>query len=309
MSTTIQHPHISVVVFVRNAAGTIERAIASVFDQGNAAKELLVLDGGSTDGTLDIIRRYATKIAYWRSCPDGGPEYAIKEGMDRATGDVICLLPADDWFEPGALECVAREFAEDPGLDVLSCGARIVHFEEDGSLLVDAEFMKPEDLEFTISNIVGGVLSGGRFIRRRVYRQVGGYNPDFHMSNDLEFFIRVCLARPKTKVVPQLMYTYLKHPTSRTLGEQPDMVMAMMRGNIRVSAHHLAHSPLLPDERRELRGFHGRSCARLAWMSAVRGQAVETAKTLWEAVRQNWLWPVQVIYWSCRHLLKLKRYA
>lgn len=298
---------ISVVVFVLNAATTIERALTSVFEQQHSLVELLVLDGGSTDGTLDIIRRYEARIAYWRSFPDGGPEYAIKEGTDRASGDVICLLPADDWFEPGALDQVAREFAADPDLDVLSCGARIVHYEEGERLVVDAEFLDPEDLEFDISNLVRGVVTGGRFVRRRIYRQLGGYNPDFHMSNDLEFLVRVCLARPKAKVLPQLIYTYRRHPASRTLGGQPEMVMAMMRGNIRVSAHHLAHSPLLPDERRELRGFHGRSCARLAWMSAVRGEPAEAVAVLRQAVTQNWLWPIQVICWLGRFLLEPKR--
>lgn len=299
-------PRLSVVIFVKNAAATIERALTSVFEQPDSLVELLVLDGGSTDGTLDIIRRHEAKIAYWRSFPDGGPEYAMKEGTERASGDVVCLLPADDWLEPSALDQVAREFAADPDLDVLSCGVRIVHYEEGDKLVVDAEFLDPKDLEFKISNIVHGVLSGGRFIRRRIYRQIGGYNPDYSMSNDLEFLIRVCLMRPRAKVLPRLVYTYCRHPASRTLGGDPDMVMAMMRGNIRVSAHHLAHSPLLPGERRELRGFHGRCCARLAWMSMVRGKPAEAVSVLCQAVAQNWLWPIQVVYWFFRYTLKSK---
>ena len=299
-------PPLSVVVFVKNAAATIERALTSVLEHQSLSVELLVLDGGSADGTVGIIRGYQQRIAFWRSFPDGGPEFAIREGIERASGEVICLLPADDWLEPGALDHVAREFADDPELDVLSCGVRIVHYEGGENLAVDAEFLDPKDLEFSIYNIVRRVLSGGRFIRRRISSQVGGYNPDYRMSNDLEFFIRVILARPKTKVLPRLVYTYCRHLASRTLGGDPGMVMAMMRGNIRVAADHLARSPLRPDERRELRGFHGRCCARLAWMSLARGEPVETVKVLCQAVRENCMWPIQVVYWLVQYALRSK---
>ena len=278
----------------------------SVLEIQDSPVELLVLDGGSTDGTVEIIRRYQQRIAFWRSFTDGGPEFAISEGIERATGEVICLLPADDWLEPRALDHVAREFAADPELDVLSCGVRVVHFDRDDNPVVDAEFLDSGILEFNIHNIVRQVLSGGRFIRRRVYRQLGGYNPDYSMSNDLELFIRVILARPKTKVLSMLAYTYWRHPASRTLGRSPDMDMEMMRGSIRVAADHLAHSPLRPDERRELRGFHGRCCGRLAWMLMVRGKLAETVSVLRQAVAENHLWPIQVIYWSFRYAVGSK---
>lgn len=299
-------PWLSVVVFVKNAAGTVERALKSVLEHQHSKVELLVLDGGSTDGTIEVVRRYQQQIAYWRTFHDGGPEFAIREGIERATGDVICLLPGDDWLEPNALDNVAREFAADPDLDVLSCGVRTVHFEGGGNPVVESEFADPRDLEFTIHNMVRRVLSGGRFIRRRVYRQLGGYNPDYSMSNDLELFVRVILARPKTKVLPQVVYTYWRHPGSRTLGRDPDMDMAMMRGSIRVAADHLARSQLLPDERRELRGFHGRCCARLAWMSMVRGKPGEAFSVLRQAVAENGLWPIQVVYWLFRYVVRLK---
>jgi hypothetical protein len=84
------------------------------------------------------------------------------------------------------------------------------------------------------------------------------------------------------------------------------MDMAMMRGSIRVAADHLARSQLLPDERRELRGFHGRCCARLAWMLMVRGKPVEVFSVLRQAVAENGLWPIQLVYWLFRYLAGLR---
>src|SRR5712664_2527432 len=95
-------PLISVVVFARNAVATIGRTLDSVCSQRNRRIELIVLDGGSTDGTVEVIQKYRDRIAQLRSGPDGGPTNAINEGVRRATGDVICLLPADDWLEAEA---------------------------------------------------------------------------------------------------------------------------------------------------------------------------------------------------------------
>jgi len=287
---------------------TTERALTSVLAQGQPPVGLLVIDGGSTDGTIDIVRKYESSIAHWRSYRDGNATVALNEGVERATGDVIALLPADDWIEPGGLGIVKNAFSADPDLDVVSCGTRIVHFERGGNLVVDAEFLAPKDLEFDMYGILRLPLTCGRFIRRRVYRRVGGHNPEYCMSNDLDFLIRVCLSRPKTKVVPQLVYSYRRHPASRTLGGGPDSIMDTSRGNISVSAHHLEYSPLMPDERSELRRLHGRSSARLAWILIARGRIHESMMTLLQTVRHNWLWPVQIIYWFGCYLLNSKRY-
>jgi len=307
--TSYAAPRLSVIVFVRNAVNSVERALKSVVNYPNSSVELLVLDGGSTDGTVEIIRRYQDRIAFWRTFPDGGPIYAVKEGVERATGDAICLLPADDWLEPGALDYIVREFAADPDLDVLSCGIRFIHYESDERLVVDAEVLHPNDLEFTIHNVVRQVISGGRFIRRRVYQRMGGFDPAYSISNDLDFFIRVILARPKTRVLSRLVYTYWRNPESRTMGRDPDMDMAMMRDNIRLAAHYMTDPSARPDEQLELRGFHGRCCARLVWMSMVRGKLVEAVSVLRQAIAKNHLWPVQVIYWSFRHVLGSKRFV
>lgn len=288
---------LSVVVFVKDAVATIERALTSVLEQKGPSVELLVLDGGSTDGTVEIIRRHDSRIAFWRSFPDGGPEQAINEGILRATGDVISLLPADDWFEPGGLAEVVREFANDPELDVLSCGARIVHFEDNGKLVVDMEYLQPADLEFSIHYLIRWCLTNARFIRRRAYRKVGGQNPDLRMSADLDLLIRICLARPKARVLPRLVYNYRRHPASRTIGGQPHMVMAMMRGNIEVALRNLHDPRLTGEERRELRGLHGRSCARLAWMHLCQGEIVYSLRIIWRAISLDPIWPLHVAYW------------
>jgi len=302
-----ESPVISVVVFVLNAVDTIRRALESVTGADQPPVELLVLDGGSTDGTLDVIRNFEHKIAYWRSYRDGNPTIALNEGVARARGKIICLLPADDWIEPGGLYVVRNEFLNDPELEVLSCGTRFAHFQPDGSLSVDAEFRESRVLEFTMGNIVRCPLTAGRFILRRLYNDVGAYNPDYRMSNDLDFLVRVLLKRPKTKVAPQLVYTYRMHRGSRTLGGDPSMVLQMVEYNAKVAEDHLTNPVLTHDERRELRGLHGRSSARLAWMLLARGRVAKSAKALTRAVGFNPFFPIMVPIWIAQKIRRRGR--
>jgi glycosyltransferase involved in cell wall biosynthesis len=296
-------PTISVVVFVLNAAKTIDHALRSVTTPDQPPVELVIMDGGSTDGTVDVIRSYEKKIAFWRSHRDGGAIVALNDGVSKATGDIICLLPGDDWVEPGALHLVRERFARDPDLDVLSCGTRFAHHDPDGTLRVDQEFTDPGGLELTMKNLVRCPLTAGRFVRRRMYVRLGNYDSSYEMSNDLDFLIRVCLQRPKTAVLPHLVYTYRVHEQSRTLSGNSAMVFQMMRDNIRVAATHLRSSPLRSEERTELKGLHGRNSARFAWMLLVKGEIGRAAGVLYDAIRVNRWWPLQVWYWiGCRVL-------
>jgi len=297
-------PLISVIVFVLNAAQTIDRALRSVTADDQPQIELLVMDGGSTDGTLEVIRKYQSKLAYWRSRRDGSAAIAINEGVERATGRVICLLPADDWIEAGALHIVAKAFRADAELQVLSCGTRVARVDKDGSIFSEVNFIDMRVLDFRMSNIVRCPLTAGRFISRRLYKEVGGYNPVYLISNDLDFLIRVLMRRPKSQVQERLVYTYRRHPGSRTLGGDPMMIMEMMREFVRVAEHHLDASPLDAAERTALLGLHGRACARLGWMTAVRGEVVNGARAILKAIRRNRAFPFMVFVWIAQKLLR-----
>lgn len=302
-------PGVSVIVFVRNAVSTIEQALASVVEQRVPGIELIVLDAGSTDGTVDVIRRFADNIAWWRSAPDGGPTAAINEGVERASGDIICLLPSDDWLEPGALQAVAAEFAADPDLDVLSCGTRIVHFEPNGEMQVDALFNNAAILEFSMDNIVRFPLTAGRFIRRRVYQQFEGHDVHYRIGSDLDFLVRVCAAGLKAKVLEQVAYTYRRHARSMTLSGNPEMVFLMMSDEVEIAESCMSRAGLSAVNRRALVGLHGRASTRLAWMLLTRGRAGEALRALGRAWRLNLLWPLLVPFWIVRGWLERRRLA
>lgn len=101
---------ISIITVSYNAAVTIEQTILSVIRQDYPNIEYIIIDGGSTDGTIDIIRKYEDKIAYWVSEPDQGIYDAMNKGIRRATGDYLYFLGADDWLKDEKVLCRVREF-------------------------------------------------------------------------------------------------------------------------------------------------------------------------------------------------------
>ena len=101
---------ISIVTVSYNAISTIEQTILSVIGQDYPNIEYIVIDGGSTDGTVDVIKKYEDKITYWISEPDGGMYDALGKGFERVTGDVCAYINADDFYQPHAFATAAQIF-------------------------------------------------------------------------------------------------------------------------------------------------------------------------------------------------------
>ena len=112
-------PRISIVTISYNQGQFLEEAIRSVLLQRYPNLEYIVIDGGSTDGSADIIQKYQKKIAYWCSEPDGGPAAGLNKGFRRATGEIFAFLNADDFYLPGSLHRIATLFRANPSADVL----------------------------------------------------------------------------------------------------------------------------------------------------------------------------------------------
>lgn len=139
-------PTISIVTPNYNGARTLEKTIRSVLLQGYPNLEYTVIDGGSTDGSVEIIKKYEQFLTYWISEKDKGQSNAINKGFVRCTGEIVNWLCSDDILLPGALVTVAKQFMQHPEIDVVSGQGRMVFENEGGREMVGGTTKEMIDL-------------------------------------------------------------------------------------------------------------------------------------------------------------------
>lgn len=180
-------PLISVITVCYNSAGTLARALQSVADQDWPCVEHIVIDGASTDGSPAIIDRFRPQLAHVVSEPDDGIYDAMNKGLDRAGGDIICFLNADD------------EYATNT---VLSRVATLMHEQQLDALMGDVGFFHEADPQrmvrryrsnhFTPSRLAWGWMPAhpALFLSRAVVQRVGRFKTDYRIAGDYEFIVR-----------------------------------------------------------------------------------------------------------------------
>lgn len=179
-------PTISVVTPSFNQARFLERTIRSVIEQGYPKLEYIVMDGGSNDGSQEIIKRYAASLAYWTSGPDGGQTAAINSGWRRAGGEIVAWLNSDDFYLPGTLLEIGRAFATDPTASMIYGLTQRVDGDGNPMGTVGSEFRWRTLL---YSHQV--IPQPSAFFRRSAVDAVGPLDESLHYSMDYDFFLRL----------------------------------------------------------------------------------------------------------------------
>lgn len=205
-------PKISVVTPSYNQVAFLEQTLRSVLDQDYSNVEYLVIDGGSTDGSVDVIRRHASRLAYWTSEADGGQADALARGFRRATGDVLCWLNSDDVLLPGALSRVADYFAKNPQAEALSGGAYYV--DSFGRPLGGWFGTYTLGVQATHDRLryydQDGVFQQATFWKRSAYEAVGGIDDKLQFVMDHDLFVRLA-SRRRFGRLPQLLACFRLH--------------------------------------------------------------------------------------------------
>lgn len=193
-------PKISVITPSLNQGRFLEHAIVSVLDQNYPNLEYMIIDGGSQDGSLPIIKKYADRLAYWCSEPDGGQSHAINKGLARASGDIVAYLCSDDQYLPGALAAIADAFARKPNSSWIAGACRFAR--PDGSEYTWYPQKAPED-RVRLITAPWGVPQTANFWRRELFVRFGAFREDLHFTMDTEFQIRVALGGELPVIYPQ----------------------------------------------------------------------------------------------------------
>lgn len=239
-------PTFSVVIAVYNGADTIARAIESVLTQTYPAKEIIVVDDGSTDATAGRVKAFGDKV-YYRHQANAGVSAARNAGAAVATGDWLAFLDADDWYYPDRLRWHAEWIAEEPDLDFLTGDQE--YRRPDGTLIKRSLESAPVGRQL-IQRAQGAqrmVLEGAAIgeliaqhigdtptlsLRRRTFRELGGYPLGFAVCEDVHLLIRLAARSRKIGVICDPLAVYCVHPNSATrsdkLRAQQDTLAALL---------------------------------------------------------------------------------
>lgn len=177
---------ISVIVPSYNSGAFLREALTSALSQDPPPYEVLVQDGGSTDGTLDILRSFGEQVA-WISEPDNGQADAINRALARTTGDVVLLLNADDAILPGSMAAATAAFEEDHGLAFAYGDFDMM---DGAGALMRAYRSSPYSWERVYARGCY-IFSGSMFVRRQVLTEVGGYDASLRACMDLDLLLRL----------------------------------------------------------------------------------------------------------------------
>lgn len=209
MTSLSRSVRITVITPNLNQGRYLERAICSVIDQGYDNLEYLVIDGGSDDESVPLIQHYDDEIAYWRSQRDSGPVDAINHGLRRSTGDIICILSADDILLPGALEAAAAAMAgSDAPQWIVGHGQRIGSHDEP---IAQVNAAPAASLEDYLMHDSGYLPMAGAFFRRSLFERFGPFDPEMRYAFGYEMNCRLLAQRIAPTIIPQRVIGHREH--------------------------------------------------------------------------------------------------
>ncbi len=209
-------PRVSIITPSFNQAGFLEEAIRTVLLQGYPNLEYIVVDGGSTDGSVEIIRKYQQWLTSWVSEPDRGQSQAINKGLQRARGEVLGWLNSDDVYCPGAVGAAVDFFELHPDVALMYGRADLIDF--DGRVVGQAPW-EEFDARVCIARHRYIVPQPAAFFRREAVQRVGFLDERLNYCLDWDYWIRMALAGLKVSGMPQPLARCRLHPESKTVKE------------------------------------------------------------------------------------------
>jgi glycosyltransferase involved in cell wall biosynthesis len=205
---------LSIITPSYNQAAFLERTLRSVLDQGWPDLEYIVVDGGSTDGSVDIIERYADRLAWWVSEDDDGQTDALNKGLRRATGDVVAYINSDDFYRPGAF-ATAIGALEATGARWVSGACRYQDADSGATTTVWRPSL-PKSPRWWWMLEPWGVPQASTFWRRDLFEEFGLFRQDMHYVFDTEFELRLIYAGLEPALVDEELAVRVLHDAAKS---------------------------------------------------------------------------------------------
>jgi glycosyltransferase involved in cell wall biosynthesis len=205
-------PLVSIITPSFNQANYIEATIKSVLMQDYPRIEYMVVDGGSTDGTVDIIRKYEDKISWWVSEKDKGQTDAINKGFARARGDILAWLNSDDTYQPDAVSAAVKYLQENP--DVAMVYADCNFIDEQGKVI--GQFASRQTDYGKLRRGYVHIPQQTMFFRAKYWKELGPLDPSFYFAMDYDLWVRIAQHAPIQYLPGRTWANFRIHTASKT---------------------------------------------------------------------------------------------
>lgn len=202
-------PKISVVIPTRNRVHTLKRMLDTLLQDPYPALEIIIVDGASTDGTVELIKSYGNRISKWISEPDNGEYYALNKGIKLASGEYLKLMSDDDVLRMDVFHKVADFLATHPEVDIVF-GQTEVWDEQDGAPVRQFQTIMMDESKLSLRHWLRQkqtVMSLASFMRRNVFDRVGMLSTEF-VNGDVEFWARCAHRGLKMGLMPDIVVDY-----------------------------------------------------------------------------------------------------
>jgi glycosyltransferase involved in cell wall biosynthesis len=217
---------VSIVTPSFNQAAYLEETIQSVLDQTYKDVEYIIIDGGSTDGSQEIIRKYENKLKYWQSKKDKGFADAINQGWVRASGEFLAYLNSDDLLEKDAAKKAVQAFQDSPDMDIVYGDTAMI----DGTGKPLRVFQsEPFDLRAVFKTWFDPIRQPSAFIRKSVKDEFGGMDESFQFCVDFEYWIRIAGGGARFLYAPDVLSKSREHADAKSTRHQDVQAEELIR--------------------------------------------------------------------------------
>jgi glycosyltransferase involved in cell wall biosynthesis len=221
-------PLVSIITPSYNQADFLEETMRSVLDQDYPHIEYIIVDGVSTDGSQEIIKKYADQLAWWVSEPDQGQTDAINKGFNRASGEILAWINSDDTYLPGAVSKAVELLRNYPEVGLVYGDANLI--DESGKVIGDFPARQTDYKRLRRGYV--HIPQQTAFFRANLWQQVGPLDPSFYFAMDYDLWVRLAKRMP-IKYFPELMANFRLHSSGKSVVSDDRCWPEMLRVHFR----------------------------------------------------------------------------